>query len=93
MLGFTGIALIGVVFLSGLFVWVVVHNPLRALETGTQRIASGNLGYQIPVQSHDEVGELAESFNEMSSRLQVAQGEITAWTHTWKSASRRKRAS
>jgi two-component system, NtrC family, sensor kinase len=82
MLGFTGVALIAVVFLSGLFVWVVVHIPLRALETGTQRIASGNLGYQIPVQSHDEVGELAESFNEMSSRLQVAQSEITAWTHT-----------
>ena len=82
MLAFTAVALIAVVFLSGLFVWVVVHNPLRALETGTQRIASGNLGYQIPVQSQDEVGELAQSFNDMSNRLHVAQAEITAWTHT-----------
>jgi len=82
MLGYTGVALIAIVFLSGLFVWIVVHNPLRELETGTERIASGSLGYQIPVRAQDEVGQLAQSFNDMSSRLQVAQGEITAWAHT-----------
>jgi two-component system NtrC family sensor kinase len=79
---YTALALLGVVSLSGLFVWIVVHNPLRELETGTERIASGKLGYQIPVYSHDEVGELAQSFNDMSNRLQVAQEEITAWAHT-----------
>jgi two-component system NtrC family sensor kinase len=82
MLGYTGVALIAIVFLSGLFVWIVVHNPLRELETGTERIAGGSLGYQIPVRAQDEVGQLAQSFNDMSSRLQVAQGEITAWAHT-----------
>jgi two-component system, NtrC family, sensor kinase len=82
MLAYTGVALLAVVFLSGLFVWIVVHNPLRELETGTERIATGELGYQIPVHSHDEVGELAHSFNEMSNRLQVAQAEITAWART-----------
>ena len=79
---YTALALLGVVCLSGLFVWIVVHNPLRELETGTERIASGKLGYQIPVHSHDEVGELAQSFNDMSNRLQVAQAEITAWART-----------
>jgi len=79
---YTALALLGVVSLSGLFVWIVVHNPLRELETGTERVASGKLGYQIPVHSHDEVGELAQSFNDMSNRLQVAQAEITAWAHT-----------
>lgn len=79
---YTTLALLGVVSLSGLFVWIVVHNPLRELETGTERIASGQLGYQIPVHSHDEVGELAQSFNDMSNRLQVAQAEITAWART-----------
>ena len=82
MLGYTAVALIAVVVLSGLFIWVVVHNPLRELEAGTERIAGGKLGYQIRVHSHDEVGELAQSFNEMSNRLEVAQAEITAWTHT-----------
>ena len=82
MLATTGVALLAVVFLSGLFVWIVVRNPLRELKTGTERIAGGNLGYQIPVHSHDEAGELAQSFNDMSSRLQVAQTEITAWART-----------
>lgn len=82
MMIYTALALLGVVSLSGLFVWIVVHNPLRELETGTERVASGKLGYQIPVHSHDEVGELAQSFNDMSNRLQVAQAEITAWART-----------
>ncbi len=82
MLAYTAVALLAVVFLSGLFVWIVVHNPLRELKTGTERIATGDLGYQIPVHSQDETGELAQSFNEMSNRLQVAQAEITSWAHT-----------
>ncbi len=82
MLAFTLLALLAVVCLSGLFIRVVVYEPLQELETGTKRVASGKLGYQIPVRSQDEVGELAQSFNEMSNRLQVAQAEITAWAHT-----------
>ncbi len=76
------VALIAVVLLSGLFVWIEVHNPLRELETGTERLGTGELGYQIPVRSQDEVGDLAQSFNDMSGRLQVAQAEITAWART-----------
>jgi len=82
MLALMAVTLISVVLLSGLFVWIVVHNPLRELEAGTERIAKGDLGYQIPVRSNDEVGDVAQSFNDMSSRLQVAQAEIKAWAHT-----------
>jgi two-component system NtrC family sensor kinase len=82
MLAFTGLALLAVVFLSGVFIRIVVHEPLQELETGTRRIASGKLGYQIPVRSQDEVGDLAQSFNQMSNQLQVAQAEITAWART-----------
>ncbi len=78
----TGVALIAVVFLCGLFIWIVVRNPLRELKAGTERVASGDLGHQIAVRSHDEAGELAQSFNDMSNRLQVAQAEITAWART-----------
>jgi two-component system NtrC family sensor kinase len=78
----TGVALIAVVFLSGWFIWIVVRNPLRELKAGTERVASGDLGHQIAVRSHDEVGELAQSFNNMSNRLQLAQAEITAWART-----------
>jgi HAMP domain-containing protein len=79
--------------LSGLFVWIVVHNPLRELETGTERIASGQLGYQIPVHSHDEVGELAQSFNDMSNRCRWRRRKSPPGRARWKNASTRKRSS
>jgi two-component system NtrC family sensor kinase len=82
MLTYTGIALLLVVFLSGLFIWIEVRNPLRTLKSGTERVAKGELGFQIPVRSNDEIGDLARSFNTMSGRLQLAQEEITAWAHT-----------
>jgi two-component system NtrC family sensor kinase len=70
----------------GLFVWVairtVLHTPLKRLREGTEHLAEGELGYQIPVNSADELGALAIAFNGMSSQLQAAQREITTWTHT-----------
>jgi two-component system NtrC family sensor kinase len=69
-----------------LLVWVairtVLHTPLKRLREGTQHLAEGELGYQIPVESADELGSLAAAFNSMSSQLQSAQREITSWTHT-----------
>ena len=82
MLTYTGVALLLVVILSGLFIWIEVSNPLRALKAGTERVAKGELGFHIPVRSNDEIGDLAQSFNDMSSRLQLAQAEITAWART-----------
>ena len=79
---YTAVAMLAIVLLSGVFVWQVVRTPLRVLESGTERIASGHAGYQIPVHSHDEIGELTGAFNDMSNRLQVAQAEITAWART-----------
>ena len=82
MLSYTGGALLLLACLSGMFIWVVVHIPLRSLQAGTERVAKGELGFQIPVNSTDEIGDLAQSFNAMSSRLQLAQEEITAWART-----------
>jgi two-component system NtrC family sensor kinase len=70
----------------GLLVWIairtVVHVPLKRLREGTDHLAEGELGYQIPVNSADELGDLASAFNSMSSQLQAAQREITSWAHT-----------
>jgi two-component system NtrC family sensor kinase len=82
MLAYFTVALITLLTLSGVFIANVVHNPLRILKHGTERVAKGELGMQIPVASNDEIGEVAQSFNEMSNKLQLAQAEITAWAHT-----------
>jgi putative nucleotidyltransferase with HDIG domain len=43
--------------------------PLELLKEGTRRIARTDFDCQVDVNSHDEFEELAESFNQMSSRL------------------------
>jgi len=81
-LAYTIAAMLIVAALSWLFVVRVVGRPIRALAKGTEHLSKGELGYQIEVQSQDEVGELARSFNAMSLQLRDANQEIVAWTRT-----------
>ncbi len=48
----------------------VLDRPVAALVEATRRISQGNLEYRVPVQSHDEIGQLARSFDRMVSDLQ-----------------------
>ena len=82
MLYYTAAALLLVAVLSFLFVWQVVGDPIRALKEGTEHLAQGDLGHQIEVQSQDEVGDLANSFNSMSLQLRGATEEIVTWAKT-----------
>jgi signal transduction histidine kinase len=49
-----------------------ISRPVKELTEGTQRVASGELGHQVPVRTQDEIGELAVSFNRMSADLATA---------------------
>jgi two-component system, NtrC family, sensor kinase len=82
MIVYTGCALLLIAVLSWFFVWQVVGRPVKALERGTERLAAGDLGYQIDVHSKDEIGELAHSFNAMSNQLEAEHNENVAWTRT-----------
>ncbi len=79
---YTLLAVLAVSSLIPIFVWQVVHGPLKALKTGTERVASGELGYQLAIRSGDELGDLAASFNTMSRQLYDAREEINAGTRT-----------
>jgi len=82
MLYYTAGAMLIVAILSWLFVWRVVAKPIHALKNGTERLSQGELGYQIEVQSQDEVGDLAHSFNGMSLQLRAANEESVTWART-----------
>jgi two-component system, NtrC family, sensor kinase len=82
MIAYTGCALLLIALLSWFFVWEVVGRPVKALERGTERLAAGDLGFQIDVRSNDEIGELAHSFNAMSNQLKTEHNENVAWTRT-----------
>jgi class 3 adenylate cyclase len=43
--------------------------PINELVKGTQDVAKGNLETRVKVQSKDEIGQLAESFNQMTEGL------------------------
>jgi len=77
-LGFILIAALSV----GFFVHRLVYVPLRDLETGAKRLASGNLEQTIPVRSDDEFGQLAASFNSMTVALGKSEAELREWGHT-----------
>ncbi len=67
---------------SLLFSWYVVAKPVRRLMEGTEQLAEGDLAHRIDVQSRDELGELAASFNTMAESLARAQKEVTDWGRT-----------
>jgi signal transduction histidine kinase len=46
--------------------------PLRELTAATRAVAKGRLGQQVPIRSRDELGDLAASFNQMSTDLAKA---------------------
>src|SRR5579862_1209798 len=82
MIAYTGCALLLIVLMSWVVIWQIVDRPVKALQQGTEHLTSGDLGYQIKVQSGDEIGDLARSFNEMSRRLESEHDQNIAWTQT-----------
>src|SRR5450432_3694959 len=58
-----------VALLLGFLVSTRVVKPIRALTEGARRIGSGDLGAKIEVTTRDEIGDLADAFNQMSGDL------------------------
>jgi two-component system sensor histidine kinase BaeS len=55
--------------LLGIFLARTLTRPIREITTATRAVADGDLEQRVPVRSHDELGELATSFNLMSAEL------------------------
>lgn len=59
-----GVALLLALFLSGQIV-----NPLRKITAAATHLAAGNLKTKVPVEADDELAELAQTLNTMSTQL------------------------
>jgi two-component system sensor histidine kinase AtoS len=57
--------------LAALFLARRITAPLEQLRKGTLAVAGGDLSHRLPVTSRDEIGELATTFNQMTSDLQA----------------------
>jgi two-component system, OmpR family, sensor kinase len=66
---------VGVLVLASLLAWVIagrVLEPLRLLRDTARSISESDLTRRIPVESDDELADLARTFNEMLDRLEEA---------------------
>ncbi len=82
IVGATLLALTLVCAITMLFVWAMIYRPARELIGGTRRVSKGDLSHRLKVRSSDELGELAASFNKMTTDLEKANAENVAWTQT-----------
>jgi len=59
-----------------------ITNPLKSMVVATQVISKGNMAHRVKVNSKDEIGYLAESFNQMTANLETANEKLIEWGKT-----------
>lgn len=67
---------IAAVLLALLATIVTFNRPMRRLKRGAMTLATGEFGYTIDLQSNDELGDLADTFNQMSGQLKAHYDEV-----------------
>ena len=63
-------------FLASYFVARGISRPLNRLKEGVYTIGRGEVVEKLPVETRDEVGLLAEAFNDMSESLQRREDDL-----------------
>jgi len=59
-----------------------ITNPLQKMVVATQKISAGDLTHKVEVSSKDEIGYLADSFNQMTADLEAANEKLIEWGKT-----------
>jgi NtrC-family two-component system sensor histidine kinase KinB len=60
-----------VAILFGLGLQQAILRPIQSLKAAAKELGDGNLDQLVPVQSKDEIGELADSFNKLAAKLRA----------------------
>ena len=64
--------------LIGLFITRLISDPIKKLKNAADEIGKGNLELKVAISSKDEIGYLAESFNEMAEDLRINKENLEA---------------
>jgi two-component system, NtrC family, sensor kinase len=67
-------ALMLMLFIRLCYAWV--FRPLRELVKGSRRVAAGEFGYRIALDTRDEMAELADAMNEMTARFRAIRDDL-----------------
>lgn len=92
MISFTAGAALLACVLSVLFVFNVVHRPVRMLLKAIARVKSGDLNHRLNAVSKDEFGVLATEFDSMAHEISEAQEELKRWNDTLEARVQQKSA-
>ncbi|MBE2269348.1 MAG: HAMP domain-containing protein [Anaerolinea sp.] len=72
---FAGIAAATIALILGSALFIQMTRPLRWLSVAAQGIAAGDLSQRVPINSRDEIGQVAVTFNHMAETLQRYENE------------------
>jgi serine phosphatase RsbU (regulator of sigma subunit) len=53
-----------------------IIEPIEEVRAGARTIGAGDLSSRIPIHNEDEIGDLAQEFNNMAEHLQLSRAEI-----------------
>jgi signal transduction histidine kinase len=81
ILGLT-LFIVGLALIVARFLVTKISEPIAKLATGTRRIARGDLLQEVDINTEDEIGELAHSFNFMMHELRYSRQELELWAQT-----------
>jgi signal transduction histidine kinase len=69
LIGLSALGAGGLALILGAWLARTLARPIHDLTTATQALARGELGQQVAVRANDEIGQLAQAFNQMSADL------------------------
>ncbi len=72
-LALAGLIALTVSFLVSYFISRSISRPLRRITQASVQMAKGNYDVHIPIRGEDEVGRLAEAFNQMAAEVSKSQ--------------------
>lgn len=76
------IFIIAVSIFLGIINYKIVTNPVQKLSDGMKKVSGGNLDHSVQINSIDEIGVLASTFNSMIKDLKAAAEQKERWTQT-----------
>ena len=79
---YVAVFVIAVSLFLGIINYKIVTHPMQELTKGMEKVAGGDLNHSVPINSIDEIGVLAGTFNSMIKDLKAAREQRERWTQT-----------
>lgn len=77
-IAFLAIAVLAGVFAAGVLLSRRITNPIRRLVDSAHALQRGDLGHRASVDASDEIGQLADAFNQMAVELETSHRDLEA---------------